>query len=128
MYLNFFSLVNGSKHIFDDPSWQHICDHLDLISNKKGVIKISVVDGPDLGPVSLQLRADSGVYMVSLLEYLEDDTDTVRTYENISAREETIEILGSMYDGRSVTRDIDVVKKIFEEFYYDGNVSMALLN
>lgn len=62
-----------------------------------------------------------------MVTFLNED-DEVMTLSDLTQPDENILILGDYWSARPVTKDFDLVVRIFKEFFDTGNVSMDLLN
>jgi hypothetical protein len=90
-------------------------------------VTIDLIDGPEVGPQSLQVQTENGYFVLSLGE--DDGEDyNVRTYANLSKDLQQVSILGNLWDSKLVCTDPDVVMKIFQDFFKTGDVSRDLLN
>lgn len=108
-------------------SWESIRCHLVKLEKQSGTLCLDLVDAPDPGPVSMQLIAEGGNYVITILQATEDDT-FVRSYTNPSATAEMVEVLGDRWDARQLTQDFDLVLNLFKMFSETGDVSAALLS
>lgn len=129
-YLSLVSTVsefNGSK---SKPSWLDVESSLYKLLDFDGCVGIDVMEAPDIGPISLSVRAENKQYLITMLVNINLDDDEVRFYTNLEIEHEgnQISILGDFWDSTEVCNDIDVVVKIFKEFYETGDVSRSLLN
>jgi hypothetical protein len=75
----------------------------------------------------LQVRAESGHYLLTLGEETDDDYK-VRFYWDPSLTNDKLLILGDYWSERQLIKDYDLVIKIFKEFFDTGNVSADILN
>ena len=107
--------------------WDDICSTLRVLKEGRGTFDIRLIDAPDPGPISMQLRAEKRKYLVTLLEASEDDTE-VRDYTNPNAPHEMVEILGDRWDARFLVDDFDLVLTFFKEFFETGDVSRERLS
>lgn len=116
---------SGGSAIVED--WESIKLRLDYMKKSLGTVTLTVIGGARLGPMSLQVIADSGVYVVALLESDENDTN-VRAYTHPTAGGERVCVLGDYWDARDLISDFDLVLMMFKEFFQTGDVSRQLLN
>lgn len=107
--------------------WESTRCHLVKLEKQSGTLCLDVVDAPNPGPVSMQVIAESGKYVITILQAIERDT-FVRTYTNPSATAEMVEVLGDRWDARQLTRDFDLVLNLFKMFSETGDVPAALLS
>ena len=94
-----------------------------------GGVRLRIVPEPDIGPMNLEVSTDDGFYLLTLLECSESDL-TVRSYwdKSKSGMEKKIQIYGDYWPERQLTKDFDLVVRVFKEFFDIGNVSTKLLN
>jgi hypothetical protein len=110
-----------------DLSLDEILDILKKLASKSGIISIDVINPPKTGSQSLQARAARGNFIIMLTD-LDDDEYDIRTYLNPCAKEEKIDILGEIWDSKSICTDCNIVIEIVRDFLETGEVSMDLLN
>lgn len=114
----------GSK---DSPSLNKIVEYLERILENSGSITLDIIDGPEIGPQSLQVEAEGGNAVISLGE---DDGDEyiVRTYTNKFATEKEVAVLGNLWDSKLICEDADELRDIVKEFVATGTVSQDKLS
>jgi len=119
---NFFSRVRG-------PKWNDVEEFLMKLRGDTGGVRLRIVPEPDIGPMNLEVSTDDGFYLLTLLECSESDL-TVRSYwdKSESGMEKKIQIYGDYWPERQLTKDFDLVVRVFKEFFDIGNVSTELLN
>ena len=128
-YLNLSSSVKGFNGSQLKPSWVDIEESLSRLTKSDGSIGLSVIDAPDIGPDSLEVRAEKQKYLVTMLDNITEDDDEVRTlFFKEKKGLPQIDILGDYWDPQLVTDDLDLVISIFKEFYETGNVSQDILS
>jgi len=128
-YLNLSSSVEGHSGSQLKPSWSDIESSLKRLSYLNGSIGLSVIDGEDIGADFLEVRADTQHYLVTLLENTIDDEEEVRTlFFKEKQNFAQIQILGDYYDSTMITDDLDLVVRIFKDFFDSGNVSYDILS
>lgn len=116
--------VGGNKK---PATWLDISSSLDEVNRANGSVTLGLINGPDIGPQSLQVISDNDKYVLSLGE--DDGADYfIRSYRNTALQGQQYEVLGDMWDGLLVCLDFDIVKSVFEEFFLTGNVSKKLLD
>ena len=115
----------GGSHQVQD--WEDVWQYLVNLRENAGTVRIHLVDAPDSGPISIQLRSENKIYLVTLLEANEEGTD-VREYNNPTAHAEMIDILGDCWDARQLTNDFDLVVILLKQFFETGDVSHQWLN
>lgn len=108
-------------------SWNDILNQLKQLQGRKGSLTLDMLTSADTGAEMLQIRTESGYYMMTLGEICEDEYH-VRTYWDPSKPDAGMTILGDSWPERQLTKDFDLVVRIFKEFFDTGNVSTALLN
>ncbi|AIU88623.1 DUF6911 family protein [Pectobacterium odoriferum] len=109
------------------PEWDDIKELLLKLKGKAGSTRLSILPDPEIGPSHLNVSTDNGFYLCTLLEYTKDDSD-VRSYWDMSVSDKKILIYGDYWPERQLTKDFDLVVRIFKEFFDTGNVSTELLN
>lgn len=110
-----------------EPSWAEIEKHLVALQKHSGAVTLDIVDGPDLGPQSLQVRAERGRFVLTLGE--DDGEDyTVRTFANDTADSQRVEVLGDLWDPGLVCDRFEIVLGAFTEFFETGDVSRNILS
>ena len=112
-----------------NPTIEDVLSVLEDVLQSSGSVTLDVIDGPEVGPQSLQVEADGGSSILSLGE--DDGEDyNIRTYRNPSTgtQQEQLDVLGNLWDMSLVCQDSDVVRRVFKDFVETGNVSRDLLN
>ncbi|MCP1108555.1 hypothetical protein M6G53_24675 [Serratia nevei] len=121
-------LCTGEKYVRNEsPLWSDVLDFLNALKNSSGSVNIRIINAPDVGPERLSVEAENGFYLVTLLEYDESGGD-VRSIWDQTSSGESVMILGNYWPERQLTKDFDLVVRIFKEFFDTGNVSTELLN
>lgn len=90
-------------------------------------MRLNIFHDPGIGPSHLNVSGDNGFYLLTLLEYSNDDSD-LRSYWDLSLPDKKILIHGDYCPAWQLTKDFDLVVRIFKEFFETGNVSMAHLS
>lgn len=122
-------LCDGEKHVRKNtPSWSDVLNFLNVLKEIGGSVNISIINTQDIGPERLSVEAENGFYLVTLLEYDESGGDVRSIWDKTSSSGEHVIIRGNYWPKRQLTKDFDLVVKIFEEFFNTGNVSTELLN
>ncbi|WP_225086667.1 hypothetical protein U1R68_19285 [Pectobacterium colocasium] len=122
-------LCSGEEYVRNEsPLWSDVLDFLNVLKDSRGSVNISIINAPDVGPERLSAEAENGFYLVTLLEYDESGGDVRSIWDNTSSSEDSIIILGNYWPKRQLTKDFDLVVRIFKEFFDTGNVSTDLLN
>ncbi|CAI2408518.1 DUF6911 family protein [Serratia plymuthica] len=119
--------LNGKGGNKKTSQWEDISILLKGLKDEAGTLTLDRVNTDNTGPEMLQVRTEKGNYLLMLGETIEDDYE-VRSYWDKSLPEEKILILGDYWSARQVTKDFDLVVRIFKEFFETGNVSTDLLN
>lgn len=109
------------------PDWDDIEELLLKVKGKEGTVRLTVLPDPDVGPAKLDVSTENGFYLLTLLEYSESDSD-VRSYWDMSKADNKVMLIGNYWPERQLTKDFDLVIRIFKEFFDTGNVSTDLLN
>lgn len=115
----------GGKKKF--PTWEEVKENLSELDGRAGTLTLDIFDSGNIGPDMLQVRAESGNYLLTLGEET-DDEYKVRFYWNASLTNDKSLILGEYWSERQLIKDFDLVVRIFKEFFDTGNVSEDILN
>lgn len=123
-YLNLSSTIKGYSGSYSKPKWSDIEKLLTMLNSSNGSIGLSVIDGPDIGPDSLEVKADQQQFLVTLLDNITEDDEEVRSlfFPDKGGLPE-VDILGDYWDPQMVTDNLNLVISIFKDFYETGNVS-----
>ena len=124
---DFYLYGNKSFIRIRRPEWSDVEELLLKLENKAGSVRLNIFPDPGIGPSHLNVSGDNGFYLLTLLEYSNDDSD-VRSYWDLSLPDKKILIHGDYWPARQLTKDFDLVVRIFKEFFETGNVSMAHLS
>ncbi|PQQ22498.1 DUF6911 family protein [Photorhabdus hindustanensis] len=116
----------GYKTI-SNPIWGDVESFLDNIKYNSGEVSLELREEPNFGPVNIRVSASDGNYLITLLEYTEDDSE-VRTYWDETKPDKQILLYANYWPARQLTTNFDFVVKVFKEFFDTGNVSKELLN
>ncbi|MBC3944836.1 DUF6911 family protein [Erwinia persicina] len=108
-------------------TWNDILNQLVQLQGREGTLTLDALSTVGNGVEMLQVRTENDYYLMTLGEILEDEYQ-VRTYWNPLGPDDEIMILGDHWPLRQITKDFDLVVKIFKEFFDTGNVSTDLLN
>lgn len=111
-------------------TWAEVETVLDSVRRYSGTATLRIVNPPDIGPERVEAPADDGKFLVSLLEYTEDDWD-IRSHTDHAVGPDVsgkANILGDFWHPRMVTTDFAIVMAAFREFFETGNVSETLLD
>lgn len=111
----------------ESPTWEEVKEFLSKLKGKAGTLTLDILDGGNIGPDMLQVRAQNGNYMLTLGEETDDDYK-VRFYWDPSLPNEKLLLLGDYWSERQLTKDFDLVVSVFKEFFDTGNVSTDILN
>ncbi len=114
----------GNKQI---SSWNDVLNQLERLQGKEGSLTLDMLTNVDTGAEMLQVRTEKGYYLITLGEICEDEYQ-VRTYWNSFISDAEIMLLGDRWSERQLTKNFDLVVRIFKEFFDTGNVSTDLLN
>jgi len=122
-------LCSGEKYVRNEsPLWPDVFNFLNVLRNSSGSVNIGITNAQDAGPERLSVEAENGFYLVTLLEYDESGSDVRSIWDNTLSSEDNIVILGNYWPERQLTKDFDLVVRIFKEFFDTGNVSTDLLS
>ncbi|NTY88826.1 hypothetical protein FCH33_18800 [Serratia fonticola] len=111
----------GSKK---SDSWDDIGNQLNNLRLSSGCVTVNKLDDEGCLISGVQARMEKGVYLVTFL----NEDDEVMTLSDLTQPNEMILVLGDYWSARQVTKDFDLVVRIFKEFFDTGNVSGDLLN
>lgn len=122
-------LCSDEKYVRNgSPTWPDVVDFLNVLRNSRGSVNIRIINPPDTGPERLSVEAENGFYLVTLLEYDESGGDVRSIWNKASSSEGRVIVLGDYWPERQLTKDFDLVVRIFKELFDTGNVSTDLLN
>lgn len=122
-------LCAGERHVRrESPLWSDVIDFLNVLKNSSGSVNIRIINAPDVGPERLSVEAENGFYLVTLLEYDKTGGDVRSIWDKACSSGESVMVLGNYWPERQLTKDFDLVVRIFKEFFDTGNVSTELLN
>ena len=122
-------LCDGEKYVRNEsPLWSDVIDFLNVLKKSSGSVNIRIINAPDIGPERLSVEAENGFYLVTLLEYDESGGDVRSIWNKTPSSGEHVIIRGNYWPERQLTKDFDLVVKIFKEFFTTGNVSTEVLN
>lgn len=108
-------------------NWVDILNQLEQLRGKEGSLTLDMLSDINHGAEMLQVRTESGYYLITLGEIVEDEYQ-VRTCSDISKPDVGMMILGDRWSERQLIKDFDFVVRVFKEFFNTGNVSKDLLN
>ncbi|WP_191923850.1 DUF6911 family protein [Pantoea agglomerans] len=129
MHYELSRLCFGEKYVkIESPSLFNVIDFLNILKNRDGNVNIRIINGPDIGPERLSVEAEKGFYLLTLLEYDESESNVRFLWNKDSSSEESVMILGHYWPKRQLTKDFDLIIRIFKEFYYTGNVCTNVLS
>ncbi|MDH0749411.1 hypothetical protein N5D61_24100 [Pseudomonas sp. GD03842] len=111
----------------DVEGWDEVLCRLESMKLHAGSMCLEWMDAPETGPYSMDLIADDGRYLITLLEATRDDSE-VRSFTNPAAVAEMVCMLGDLWDARYLTSDFGLVRNLFNEFFETGDVSREVLN
>ncbi|ASA58218.1 DUF6911 family protein [Vibrio gazogenes] len=128
--INLSCSVEGINGSIMYPSWKDILLRIQKTKELGGSMYLSIIDGPDFGPVSLEIRGENGYYLMTLLDNITEGDDEVRSYDNleIDSMQPKIEILGDYWPMKMLTCDFTLVTSVCREFYETGDVSQEILS
>ena len=114
----------GNRRITE---WSEVDEVLEGVRYNSGAAILEIVSTQSNGPKNVDVRADRGRYLLTLLEYTEDDSD-VRSFTNPDAEPGRVEIFGDYWGSNMITSDFSVVREVFRQFFETGDVSRDLLD
>ena len=117
----FISQKGGTKNAFQ---WGDVYDLLNNIRLFGGCLTINKLDDEGYLMSEIQVRMDEGFYLVT---YLNED-DEVMTFSDLTQPDRKMLILGDYWPTSQLTKDFQLVVRVFKEFFDTGNVSTDLLN
>lgn len=106
------------------PCWDDISNRLNNLRLFSGCVTADKLDDEDYLISEVQVRMEKGFYLVAFL----DENDEVMTLSDVTQPDEKVLILGDYWSARQITKDFDLVIRIFKEFFDTGNVSNDILN
>lgn len=107
-------------------SWEGIERELYAIRDISGTITLKNRNPPDEGPQSLQLQCESGRYLLTMA-VVENDEYDVKSFTNLAANVEKVEVLGELWDSKMICFDFLTVVYAFKEFFETENLSTIAL-
>lgn len=110
-----------------DVKLKNVMEILDEVLRLSGALRLTISNSEDDGPQSLSVESENGLSVLSLGE-VQGGEYGVRTYKNDEPVSGQVEIMGNFWDQKMVCKDLSLVKKIFEEFFLKGDVSISLLS
>jgi hypothetical protein len=122
--------ANDKSHriaLCDDPTEEQVEKAIRALAMKYGTAEMKISPEPEVGPYELTMYAEDGRYLVTLGENGADGEFHFRTVDVEDRENVLIYLQGNTYPNRAITEDIDLVARIFMEFYRTGEVSKDLL-
>jgi hypothetical protein len=122
--------ADNKGHIFasgSDLTEQQVGEAIRALAMKYGTARIDISPEPEVGPYCLKLYAEDGRYLVTLDENGADGEFHFRTMDVEDCEDMPSTMHGEYFPNWSMTKDIDLVARIFMEFYRTGDVSKDLL-
>ncbi|MBU9579995.1 hypothetical protein KTE26_16300 [Ralstonia mannitolilytica] len=110
----------------NNAAWSDVEKILREAQEESGIVTVDIVGGPEIGPQSLQLKTEKGRSVIMLGVDTGEDY-IVRSYSRASTESGMAEILGDLWDEKSVCTDSGVIARAFNEFLETGDVSKELL-
>lgn len=114
----------GSQH---EPGWRLVDYLLGAVEDLGGSVTLEFLDQSELGPDHLQLAAEKGKYLLTLLEHT-NDRSIVRDFTNPDAKAGMVSINGNLWDEKMICTDFRIVRSAFKEFFDTGDVSRKILH
>jgi len=104
--------------------WDDIANLLDDLRLSNGSVTVDKLDDEDYLITEIQVRMEKDFYLVTFM----NEDDEVMSIIDLTQPDEKILILGDYWPASQLTKDFDLVVRIFREFFDTGNVSKNLLN
>ncbi|MEQ9743438.1 hypothetical protein ABRQ05_03915 [Pectobacterium actinidiae] len=122
LHLSWSCLPKGGNKKSD--CWDDISDLLNNLQVSSGCVTVDKLDNEGYIISEIQVRMERGLYLVTFL----NEDNEVMTLSDLNKPDEKILILGDYWSAKQITKDFDLVVRIFKEFFDTGNVSTDLLN
>lgn len=119
--------LDGTGGNKQSSSWDAILNQLKQLQGKEGSLTLDMLNGEYNMADMLQVRTENGYYLITLGEICEDEYQ-VRTYWDSTEPDAAMMILGDHWPKRQLTRDFELIIRVFKEFFDTGNVSTKLLS
>ncbi|WBG91745.1 hypothetical protein N5580_04100 [Pantoea piersonii] len=104
--------------------WDDIANLLDDLRLSNGSVTVDRLDDENYLITEIQVRMEKDFYLVTFM----NEDDEVMSIIDLTQPDEKILILGDYWPAGQLTKDFDLVVRIFREFFDTGNVSKNLLN
>lgn len=104
--------------------WGDIVNLLDKVRLFSGCVTVDKLDSEGYLISEVQVRMEKGFYLVTFL----NEDDEVMSITDLTQLDEKVLVLGDYWPASQLTKNFDLVVKIFREFFDTGNVSTDLLN
>lgn len=104
--------------------WDDIANLLDDLRLSNGSVTVDRLDDENYLITGIQVRMEKDFYLVTFM----NEDDEVMSIIDLTQPDEKILILGDYWPAGQLTKDFDLVVRIFREFFDTGNVSKNLLN
>lgn len=104
--------------------WDDIDNLLNNLLLSSGCVIVDKLDDEGYLISEIQVRMEKGLYLVTFL----NEEDEAMMLSDLTQPDEKVLILGDYWSTRQITKDFDLVVRIFKEFFDTGNVSTDLLN
>ena len=104
--------------------WDDIVNLLDNLRLSSGYVTVDKLDDENYLISEIQVRMEKGFYLVTFL----NENDEIMSITDLTQPDEKVLILGDYWPASQLTKDFELVVRIFKEFFDTGNVSTDLLN
>jgi hypothetical protein len=111
----------------DQPSWRLVEFMLGSVEDFGGSMTLTFLKQPDVGPGSLQVAAEKGKYLLTLLEHTKGKS-IVRDFTNPDAKDEMVGLRGNLWHASMICTDFTLVRRAFKDFFETGDVSYQILD
>lgn len=104
--------------------WEDIANLLDKVRLSSGCVTVDKLDSEGYLISEVQVRMEKGFYLVTFL----NEDEEVMSITDLTQPDEKVLLLGDYWPASQLTKNFDLVIKIFREFFDTGTVSTDLLN
>ncbi|MCU6368774.1 DUF6911 family protein [Enterobacter quasiroggenkampii] len=104
--------------------WEDIVNLLAKVHLFSGCVTVDRLDCEGNLISEIQVRMEKGFYLVTFL----NEDDEVMSITDLTQPDEKVLIFGDYWPASQLTKNYDLVVRIFREFFDTGNVSKELLN
>lgn len=101
-----------------------IVNLLDNLRLSSDCVTVDKLDDKNYLISEIQVRMEKDFYLVTFL----NENDEIMSITDLTQPDEKVLILGDYWPASQLTKDFELVVRIFKEFFDTGNVSTDLLN